>query len=671
MSSPKYSVIVAASLHEKILASVLNSIHSTSNDVEIIIGCSEESEISMSIAASFAAQYFGEIRIAQHGNIACAAADINAALDRCRGEFVFVASEPSELVKVDYQSGANTLVTSDLGWATWSKLAHHQGDCLTKLYHRLVPCRLLIARRSYLDALGKLDDSLRWFAFWDYLLRSATRSCGALIESDGLGIPVARSESNVMQFDEGIRVLRRWQRHAGVDPIVAVHSLAGELGVDNGPRLDRAQQTVHMPCNEVSPDLPGANLTFLLSLPRSGSTLLQRMIANHPDMHSVPEPWIMLPLAGVLGGRLFSDNYELPLAQQAITGFVNNFDDGEKVLHRTIRQVADDLYRRIMHGSGKSRFLDKTPRYFRIVETLATLYPRARFIILTRHPGAILSSMLKTWCDDDLDMMRNNVIYRDLIEGPAMLVRAKEQLGSRAINISYEQLIGDTETTMRSICSHLGLDWSEFVLNYRNDNWPLHGFGDNTHITEHESAVENYQDSWRSHLSTSTKLDEFARKCLDEIGEQTLSALGYTAGVSGNGNPIASADELTSEGERLYADGQYDAAARAFNDALNIDPLFVNAHNNLGVLRWQHGDGDSAAQSFGNALDCDPSNMTALVNLLDVLDSSGRITEALPRLDSYVQQHPDEVDIVKLRANILQRGNQMTAEHGRVSTVAT
>ena len=165
---------------------------------------------------------------------------------------------------------------------------------------------------------------------------------------------------------------------------------------------------------------------------------------------------------------------------------------------------------------------------------------------------------------------------------------------------------------MRSICSHLGLGWSEFVLSYDNNAWPKSGFGDNTHIIDHQCAVNNYQDSWRSHLSTSPELNEFAHECFDKIGEQTLTALGYSSAIAATCNPTASADELTSDGERLYADGQYDAAAQAFNDALSIDPQFVNAHNNLGVLRWQHGDCDSAAKSFGNALDSDPSNMTAL-----------------------------------------------------------
>src|SRR6516165_4829830 len=39
----------------------------------------------------------------------------------------------------------------------------------------------------------------------------------------------------------------------------------------------------------------GSNLIFLFSQPRAGSTLLQRILGRHPDIHTVAEPWIMLP----------------------------------------------------------------------------------------------------------------------------------------------------------------------------------------------------------------------------------------------------------------------------------------------------------------------------------------------------------------------------------------
>lgn len=53
----------------------------------------------------------------------------------------------------------------------------------------------------------------------------------------------------------------------------------------------------------------GGNLGFLVSLPRSGSTLLQRIVSNHPDIHTVAEPWFMLhPLYALKRGEFIAED---------------------------------------------------------------------------------------------------------------------------------------------------------------------------------------------------------------------------------------------------------------------------------------------------------------------------------------------------------------------------
>ena len=46
--------------------------------------------------------------------------------------------------------------------------------------------------------------------------------------------------------------------------------------------------------------MEGKKIIFLISLPRSGSTLLQKMLTVSPEIYSVAEPWLMLPLAFML-----------------------------------------------------------------------------------------------------------------------------------------------------------------------------------------------------------------------------------------------------------------------------------------------------------------------------------------------------------------------------------
>jgi len=72
-------------------------------------------------------------------------------------------------------------------------------------------------------------------------------------------------------------------------------------------------------------------LTFVVSLPRSGSTLLQKMLAVSPDIASSAEPWLMLPFWGLRDAKAGRSVYFHHAAANAINDFVANVPDGEAV----------------------------------------------------------------------------------------------------------------------------------------------------------------------------------------------------------------------------------------------------------------------------------------------------------------------------------------------------
>jgi hypothetical protein len=62
--------------------------------------------------------------------------------------------------------------------------------------------------------------------------------------------------------------------------------------------------------------------------------------------------------------------------------------------------------------SGKAMFLDKTPAYGLVLPFLAKLYPRARYVVLTRHPLAVLSSYAGSFFEGDYDAA---VAFNDIL----------------------------------------------------------------------------------------------------------------------------------------------------------------------------------------------------------------------------------------------------------------
>ncbi|HEB84149.1 MAG TPA: sulfotransferase, partial [Bacteroidetes bacterium] len=179
----------------------------------------------------------------------------------------------------------------------------------------------------------------------------------------------------------------------------------------------------------------GENLIFVVSQPRAGSTLLQRILGGHPQVHTTAEPWIMLhPLFGLKKSGIHAA-YDHALGRQALEDFCSTLPDGREACLRAVRAMGLELYNSALAGTGKSRFLDKTPRYYFILPELSEVFPRASLVLLFRNPLAVLSSILDSWLSWG-KWWENEAIaqYRyDLLEAPRRLIEGREALGGRAV----------------------------------------------------------------------------------------------------------------------------------------------------------------------------------------------------------------------------------------------
>jgi hypothetical protein len=69
----------------------------------------------------------------------------------------------------------------------------------------------------------------------------------------------------------------------------------------------------------------GANLIFVFSLPRTGSTLLQRIIATQPDVATASEPWILIPYLYTLRENGVYAEYGHRMMVRAVEDFCEDF----------------------------------------------------------------------------------------------------------------------------------------------------------------------------------------------------------------------------------------------------------------------------------------------------------------------------------------------------------
>jgi len=83
---------------------------------------------------------------------------------------------------------------------------------------------------------------------------------------------------------------------------------------------------------------------FLLSLPRSGSTFLQRLLATHPAIATASEPWILLPQLYTLRDQGAYSEYGHYLMASAVQDFARDLPGGVDSLRAEMRDYVLRLY---------------------------------------------------------------------------------------------------------------------------------------------------------------------------------------------------------------------------------------------------------------------------------------------------------------------------------------
>ena len=194
----------------------------------------------------------------------------------------------------------------------------------------------------------------------------------------------------------------------------------------------------------------GENLIFIISQPRAGSTLLQRILGNHPDLHTVSEPWLMLHPFYCLECQGFRAEYNEVVAQSAVQNFLGTLPNREDEYFEGVRRMYTYLYESSLATAGKRYFLDKTPRYYFVIPQLYRTFPKAHFLILYRNPLAVLCSIISAWAKENWFALFQ--FKHDLIRAPGLLNEGIQFLGERAMVVHYEELVVNAERGIQDIC---------------------------------------------------------------------------------------------------------------------------------------------------------------------------------------------------------------------------
>jgi tetratricopeptide (TPR) repeat protein len=221
---------------------------------------------------------------------------------------------------------------------------------------------------------------------------------------------------------------------------------------------------------------------FIIGQPRSGSTLLDRMLDAHPAVASGGElrffGFAVRQAAGIDEPRQFTP----ALFRAAASADMTRVGEAYVDLASTLRLDA-------------AHIVDKLPSNYLYLPLILAALPNARIIHVRRDPmDGCLSIFKQLFADAYLysydlgELARHYARYLDLMQS------WRDRFGERFIEVDYEALVGNTEETLRSVLQYAGLSWNDACLDYfRRDSATATASAHQVREAPHQRSVGHWR----------------------------------------------------------------------------------------------------------------------------------------------------------------------------------
>jgi tetratricopeptide (TPR) repeat protein len=192
---------------------------------------------------------------------------------------------------------------------------------------------------------------------------------------------------------------------------------------------------------------------FVLGLPRSGTTLVEQILASHADVVDGAELNLFRTATMELGGYAPSDVTRMafrPDGAEVWTRF------GEAYLH-----LLDERF------GTTGRIVDKTLNHTRFVGLIHHILPKARFVWLRRDPGDVALSCFRSHFASGLDWTWSlEDIGRHMIEEDRLHAHWSALYPEAILTVAYEDLVSDPKTWISRILEHCRLPFQDNLRDF-------------------------------------------------------------------------------------------------------------------------------------------------------------------------------------------------------------
>jgi hypothetical protein len=195
---------------------------------------------------------------------------------------------------------------------------------------------------------------------------------------------------------------------------------------------------------------PSAVPLFVLGMPRSGTTLLEQIIASHPEVHGAGEITDLLKIAWKSPDSAYPGNI-LALDQATLSKWGDDYVAG-------LRKRAPDA----------PHITNKMPENFVFIGLIHLMLPNARIIHVNRNPVDTCLSCFKTLFNSGLDHTYDLAeLGQYYVDYARLMDHWRDVLPAGAfLDVQYEDIVADQETQARRLIDFCGLEWNDACINF-------------------------------------------------------------------------------------------------------------------------------------------------------------------------------------------------------------
>lgn len=231
-----------------------------------------------------------------------------------------------------------------------------------------------------------------------------------------------------------------------------------------------------------------AQPVFVLGAPRSGTSMMQWALRQHPELWGGPESDFLIPL---LAGARQAHAYG---TQRGDLHWLSRLQVDEAEFLRYVGAGVNALY---TQRSGGLRWVEQTPQYTLHLGELAVAFPGALFVFMLRDGREVVNSLRN---------FVNPVEHAEAARIWAEFVRAGLAFGEgphadRLIVVPYADAVTETQPTLAALQQLLGLRHSDACARFITDQAPINSsFGGRRHRIEWSDDEEAEFQTWAGEL---------------------------------------------------------------------------------------------------------------------------------------------------------------------------